>query len=49
MYFQNFFIKTSLEAQWLGLGAPNAGGPGWIPGHRTISHMLQLKILRDTT
>ena len=31
--------------QWLRLRAPNAGGPGSIPGQGTSSsHMLQLKI-----
>ena len=30
---------TSLVAQWLGLDAPNAGGPGLIPGQGTRSHM----------
>ena len=32
-------LGTSLEAQWIGLHTPNAGGPGSIPGHRTRSHM----------
>ena len=31
---------TSLVAQWLRLCAPNAGGPGLIPGPGTRSHML---------
>ena len=35
--------------QWLGLCAPNAGGPGSIPGRGTRSHMLQLKILHAAT
>ncbi|TEA29128.1 hypothetical protein DBR06_SOUSAS10510099, partial [Sousa chinensis] len=46
----------SLEVQWLRLYAPNAGGPGSIPGQGTRSHTLQLsvrtlqlKILRATT
>ena len=30
---------TSLVVQWLGLHAPNAGGPGSIPGQGTRSHM----------
>ena len=34
---------TSLLAQWLRLWAPNAGGPGSIPGQGTRSHMLQLR------
>ncbi|TEA26217.1 hypothetical protein DBR06_SOUSAS37210006, partial [Sousa chinensis] len=29
----------SLAVQWLGLCAPNAGGPGSIPGRGTRSHM----------
>ena len=36
---------TSLAVQWLRHCAPNAGGPGSIPGQETRSHMLQLKIL----
>ena len=35
---------TSLVVQWLRQHAPNAGGPGVIPGQRTRSHMPQLKI-----
>ena len=30
-------------AQWLRLRAPNAGGPGSIPGQGTRSRMPQLK------
>ena len=30
---------TSLVAQWIRLHAPNAGGPGSIPGQGTRSHM----------
>ena len=30
--------------QWLRLHAPNAGGPGSIPGQGTKSHMLQLRV-----
>ena len=30
---------TSLVVQWLRLQAPNAGGPGSIPGQETRSHM----------
>ena len=37
------FLGTSLVVQWLRLCAPNAGGPGSIPGHGTRSHMPQLK------
>ncbi|TEA38318.1 hypothetical protein DBR06_SOUSAS110180, partial [Sousa chinensis] len=29
----------SLAVQWLSLCAPNAGGPGLIPGQGTRSHM----------
>ena len=35
--------RTSLLVQWLRLSAPNAGGPGLIPGQGTGSHMLQLR------
>ena len=35
--------KTSLAVQWLRLHAPNAGGPGSIPGQGTRSHMWQLR------
>ena len=35
---------TSLVAQWLRLRAPNAGGPGSIPGQGTRAHVPQLKI-----
>ena len=37
--------ETSLVIQWLMFCPPNAGGLGWIPGQKTRSHMLQLKIL----
>ena len=40
---------TSLVIQWLGLHTPNAGGLGSIPGQRTRSHMLQLKISHTAT
>ena len=43
------FIGTSLVVQQLRLCAPNAGGPGSIPGQGTRSHMLQLKVLHATT
>ena len=33
------FPGTSLVAQWLRLRAPNAGGPGSIPGQGTRSHV----------
>ena len=32
-------IGTSLVVQWVTLRAPNAGGPGSIPGQGTRSHM----------
>ena len=35
--------------QWLRLHAPNAGGPGLIPGLGTRSHMLQLRSLPAAT
>ena len=31
-------LGTSLVAQWVRLRAPNAGGPGSIPGQGTRSH-----------
>ena len=34
---------TSLAVQWLRLCAPNAGGPGLIPGQGPGSHLLQLR------
>ena len=36
--------ETSLVFQWLRHWAPNAGGPGSIPGEGTRSRMPQLKI-----
>ena len=32
-------MGTSLVVQWVGLHAPNEGGPGSIPGGGTGSHM----------
>ncbi|TEA33197.1 hypothetical protein DBR06_SOUSAS8010046, partial [Sousa chinensis] len=40
---------TSLVVQWLRLCAPNARGPGSIPGQGTRTHMPQLKILHAAT
>ena len=41
---------ASLVAQWLRLHAPNAGGPGLIPGQGTRSHMHAVtKSLHATT
>ena len=36
-------LGPSLVVQWLRLHAPNAGGPGLIPGQETGSHMPQLR------
>ena len=36
-------VGTSVVVQWLTLHAPNAGGPGLIPGQRIRTHMSQLK------
>ena len=33
---------SSRVVQWLGLCAPNTGGPGLMPGQGTQSHMLPL-------
>ena len=42
-------IKLAKEelnlVQWLRVRAPNAGGPGLIPGQKNRSCLLQLKIL----
>ena len=47
---QNPVTGTSLVAQWLRLCAPNAGGPGSIPGQGTGSHMhAATKSLHATT
>ena len=37
-------MENSLVAQRLRLHAPNARGPGSIPGQGTRSHMLQLRV-----
>ena len=42
-------LGTFLVVQWLRLHAPNAGGPGSIPGQGTRSLMLQLKIPHTAT
>ena len=44
-----FSQGTSLVVQWIRLRAPNAGGRGSIPGQRTRSRMLQLKIPHAAT
>ena len=36
--------QDSLLVQWLRLRAPNAAGPGSIPGQGTRSHMSQLRV-----
>ena len=36
---KNVYSGTSLVGQWLRHRAPNAGGPGSIPGQGTRSHM----------
>ena len=41
--------RTSLVVQWLRLCAPNAAGPGSIPGQGTKPHLPQLKILQAET
>ena len=41
--------RISLVVQWLRLCDSNMEGPGSIPGQRTSSHRLQLKILCATT
>ena len=38
---KSWIVGTSLVVQWLRLHAPNAGGPGSIPGQGTRSHMPQ--------
>ena len=35
---------TSLVVQWLWLSAPNAGGPGSVPGQETRSHLPQPRV-----
>ena len=36
---ENTGLGTSLAVQWLRLHAPNAGGPGSMPGQGTRAHM----------
>ena len=43
-YLKSKDIGLSLAVQWLRLHAPNAGGPGSIPGGGTRSHMPQLRV-----
>ena len=38
------YTGASLVVQWLRLCAPNAGGPGLIPGKETRSRMPQLRV-----
>ena len=40
----SWHLWTCLVVQWLRLHAPNAGGPGSIPGQGTRSHMPQLRV-----
>ena len=50
MPWQDSKLRSSFWGpQWLRHRAPNAGGLGSIPGQRTRSYMLQLKILCATT
>ena len=42
-FFQSTKSRTSLAAGWLRLCAPNAGGPGSLPGWATRSCMPQLR------
>ena len=46
MWKENEIIGTSLVVQWLRLQAPNAAGPGSIPGQGTRSQMPQLRVCR---
>ena len=43
------YFRTFLVVQWLKLHAPNAEGPGLIPGQGTRSHISQLKIPHTAT
>ena len=42
-------MGTSLVVQWSRLHAPNAGGPGLMPGQGTRARVQQLKILQVAT
>ena len=42
-FLKNKWKVTSLVVQWLRHHAPNAGGPGSIPGQGTRSRMPQLR------
>ena len=42
-------VGTSLVVQWVRVRAPDAGGPGSIPGQGTRSHMPQLRSPHATT
>ena len=44
-----WFSGTSLLVQWLRLCAPNAEGPGLIPGQGTGSHSAETKGLPTAT
>ena len=43
-FFKSTSLRTSLVVQWLRFHAPNAEGPGLIPGQGTRSHMLQRRV-----
>ena len=43
-FWWNEYVWTSLAVQWVRLCAPNAGGPGSIPGWGTRSHRPQLRV-----
>ena len=43
LFIENASVGTSLVVQWLRLWAPNARGPGLIPGQGTIFHMPKLR------
>ena len=47
--FKKLLVRDFPRGQWLRLHAPDAGGPGLIPGQGTRSRMLQLKILHVAT
>ena len=43
-FFKSTSLRTSLVVQWLRFHAPNAEGPGLIPGQETRGHTLQLSL-----
>ena len=44
-----YIVSTSVVVQWLRLCAPNAKGPGSIPGQGTRFHMPQMESLHGAT